>query len=318
MTADPTALDLDVRSPTLRGTARRTVSGRDAMDIGRRRGAPPDAGLSTDSMVERDVATDALGSLPDHMRPTVFSAAALAGQDDLVDDLCAFAATSNLDVFFHALDLDPCGTDRPDPGVLRTIADYARALGSPWITSDLAMWVRRGEKLIESLVPIPLLPSVVGYVADRIAYLQDVTQMLVVGENAPYEYAVGNLDVLDVMAAIGERADCGLCLDVGHLHMLRLQQGQPLRRTADADLPWHRFVEMHISGVAPRQCTGGIVIADQHRWPISDELWATFDYLLPQLTHAVTCIAESEGMSTPDLVAKLVEMHGHLAGTDAR
>ncbi len=296
-----------------RGPVRRSVEGRDAMAVDRRRRNAPDAGLSTDSMVERDIAIAALNSLPPDIRPTAFSAAALVGQDALVAELGAFAVENELDVFFHALDLDPCGTDRPDPGVLRTIADYARELGSPWITTDLAMWVRRGEKLVESLVPMPLVPSVVGYVADRIAYLQDVTQMLVVGENAPYEYAVGDEDVLDLMAAIAERADCGLCLDVGHLHMLRVQRGEEIRRAADADLPWHRFVEMHISGVAPRNCVGGVVIADQHRWPISDQLWETFDYLLPQLSHAVTCIAESEGMPPGDLGTKLRDMHGHLA-----
>jgi uncharacterized protein len=298
---------------TLLGPVRQTVTGRDAMTAARRRGYAPDSGLSTDSMVERDLAITALGSLPAQFRPTAFSAAALVGQDELVSDLRVFATENDLDVFFHALDLDPCGTDRPDPGVLRTIADYARELGSPWITTDLAMWVRQGEKLVESLVPIPLLASVVGYVADRIKLIQDVTQMLVVGENPPYEYAVGNEDILDVMAAIAERADCALCLDVGHLHMLRLQRGAEIRRKADADLPWHRFVEMHISGVAPRDCIGGIVIADQHRWPISDKLWETFDYLLPQLTHCVTCIAESEGMAPADLASKLQAMHGHLA-----
>jgi uncharacterized protein (UPF0276 family) len=306
------SIDIQENHRTTRGIVRSAITGRDTMAASFRRDAPPDIGFSTDSLVERDLAAQVVAASRPSVNVTGFSAAALAGQDDLIDALVTFAAKNDLDMFFHALDLDPCGTDKPDPGLLRTLGEYARALGSPWITTDLAMWVRNGEKLIESLVPLPLLDQAVPWVADRISYLQDVTQMLVVGENAPYEYVVGDLDVLDIMAAIAERADCGLCLDVGHLHMLRLQRGQDVRRPEDAGLPWHRFVEMHISGVAPRECGPGPVIADQHRWPISETLWESFDYLAPQLTHVVTCIAESEGMSQADLTEKLSLMDGHL------
>jgi uncharacterized protein (UPF0276 family) len=295
-----------------RGGMRTLIAGRDAMAAARPGGVGPDIGFSTDSLVERDLATSIVALSRPATEVSSFSAAALAGQDDLVDDLRRFAEVNDLDIFFHALDLDPCGIDTPDPGVLRTLAEYAQALGSPWITTDLAMWVRNGEKLVESLLPMPLVDASIPWVADRISYLQDVTQMLVVGENPPFEFVVGDLDILDTMAAIAERADCGLCLDVGHLHMLRRQSQKRIRRGADADLPWERFVEMHISGVAPRACRGGLVIADQHRWPIEPDLWETFDYLMPQLTHTVTCIAESEGMSEADLVEKLAVMEDHI------
>ena len=293
-----------------RGAARRLVSGRDAMAAPRPRSVRADVGFSTDSMNERDLAAGLAQANPE---VTAFSAAALAGQDDLVGELVAFSQSTGLDVFFHALDLDPCGSDKPDPGLLRTLAEYARALGSPWITTDLAMWVRNGEQLLGQYVAMPLVDAAVPYVADRVAYLQDVMQTFVVLENSAYETIVGERDILQLMGRIAERADCGLCLDVGHLHILRAQRGQPIRQPGDDLLPWNRFVEAHLSGIAPRPCRGGDLIADWHAWPVSPALWSSFDYFAPRLTHAAVVVAESEGMTPEDLAEKMDGLASHLA-----
>lgn len=274
----------------------------------------PLLGLSTDSMTERELAEEAIRRSRHEVG--AFSAAALCGQDELVDELADFARHNRLAIFFHALDLDIAGIDPVDHGAVRQLAEYARALGSPWITTDFAMWVWRGEKLIENMVPMPLTREAVDWVSDRVQRIQDILQMPLVGENPPYTCRVmsGDLDILPVMAAIAERADCGLCMDIGHLYILRQQRDQPLRLPADDDFPWHRVVEGHISSVAPRRYRSYEVVQDQHRWPVDESVWRTTDVLLPRLESLRTLIGESEGMTPDDLVEKLDVMGDRLEG----
>lgn len=266
----------------------------------------PVLGLSTDSMTERDLAAEAVR----RARPpvTAFSAAALCGQDDLVDELGTFAKANGLSIYLHALDLDLAGIDPVDPGMVRQIADYARALGSPWITTDFAMWVLRGEKLIENMLPVPLTREAVDWVADRTRRIQDIAQLPIVGENPPYPVLAGDLDILTLMAGIAERADCGLCMDIGHLYILRQQRGEPVERPEDADFPWERVVEAHISGITCRDFNAYQLVQDQHRWPVDDPVWRTTELLMPRMTQLQALIGESEGMGIDDLVVKLERM----------
>ncbi|MGW1867263.1 multinuclear nonheme iron-dependent oxidase [Streptomyces mauvecolor] len=266
----------------------------------------PVLGLSTDSMTERELAAEVVRR---STRPvTAFSAAALCGQDDLVQDLRAFSEGNGLSVYFHALDLDLCGIDPVDPGMVRQIAEYAKILGSPWITTDFAMWVLHGETLIENMVPVPLTREAVDWVGDRVKHIQDIAQMPVIGENPPYPVLVGDLDILTFMSEVAERADCGLCMDIGHLYILRQQRGEPVERPEDADFPWERVVEAHISGITVRDFGAYPLVQDQHKWPVDEPVWRTTDILMPKMTRLQALIGESEGMSADDLIAKLERM----------
>ncbi|MGW0390780.1 multinuclear nonheme iron-dependent oxidase [Streptomyces sp. NPDC003042] len=266
----------------------------------------PVLGLSTDSMTERDLAAEAVRRT---RRPvTAFSAAALCGQDELVEELKRFGTENELSIYFHALDLDLAGIDPVDPGMVRQIAEYARELGSPWITTDFAMWVLGGEKLIENMVPVPLTAEAVDWVADRTKLIQDIAQMPVVGENPPYPVLVGDLDILTLMGRIAERADCGLCMDIGHLYILRRQRGLSVDLPEDADFPWERVVEAHVSGITCREFGAYELVQDQHKWPVDEPVWRTAEILMPKMTRLQALIGESEGMRTGDLVAKLERM----------
>lgn len=269
-------------------------------------GRRPVLGLSTDSMTERDLAAEAVRRTRGPVE--AFSAAALCGQDELVTELGTFAKDNGLAVYLHALDLDLAGIDPVDPGMVRQIADYARELGSPWITTDFAMWVLGGEKLIENMVPVPLTPEAVDWVADRTKRIQDIAQLPVVGENPPYPVLTGDLDVLTLMAGVAEQADCGLCLDIGHLYILRQQRGEPVLRPEDDDFPWERVVEAHVSGITCRDFAAYQLVQDQHRWPVDEAVWRATRALLPRMTRLRALIGESEGMAADDLVTKLERM----------
>lgn len=241
---------------------------------------------------------------------TWYSVGVLHDDRALADQYREFCDRTGLSPLFHPVDLDLCGVDPLDPAVLAGIADLASRLSSPWVNADLAMWCRGGEALLECLIAMPLIPEAVSWTADRIKHAQDVLQVPIAIENAPYPFVVGEEDVLQMMTSIAEEADCLMTLDVGHLYSLRTQRHQPGVLPSDSDVAWHRVVEAHMSGTFLRRFDGGVrVVDDKHSWPVDDEVWDMGMELLPRATNLRAVMAEAEGMSVTELVASVVRFN---------
>ncbi|MGP3683521.1 multinuclear nonheme iron-dependent oxidase [Streptomyces sp. IBSNAI002] len=257
--------------------------------------------FSCDSMTGLDIAEETARRVGD--AAAWYGVGILAHDEELALRCAEFARGHGLHPLFHPLDLDVCGTDPLDDRVLKAIGARADELGSPWLNVDLAMWVRQGETLLESLVPMPLVDEAVEWAADRIKHAQDVIGRPLTIENAPYPFVVGNQDVLLLMTRIAERADCLMTVDVGHLYGLRMQRGVPARLPSDdGDVAWERVVEAHMSGTFTRRFDEGVlVVDDKHDWPVADEVWALADDLLPRAANLRSVMAEAEGMNADDL-----------------
>ncbi|MFG2346126.1 multinuclear nonheme iron-dependent oxidase [Streptomyces phaeochromogenes] len=256
--------------------------------------------FSCDSIKDMDIAEETatrLGSTA-----TWYSVGVLATDQELALRCAEFCRRHGLHALFHPLDLDVCGTDPLDDRLLRLLGERADELNSPWLNIDLAMWVREGETLLESLVPMPLVDEAVDWAVDRIKHAQDVIGRPLTIENAPYPFVVGDRDILTLMTRIAERADCLMTIDVGHLYGLRVQRGLPPVLPSDDDIAWDRVVEAHMSGTFVRRFEGGVrLVDDKHDWPVSDEVWELADALLPRAPHLRSVMAEAEGMTADEL-----------------
>lgn len=256
--------------------------------------------FSCDSIKDMDIAEQTatrLGSTA-----TWYSVGVLATDQELALRCAEFCRRHGLHALFHPLDLDVCGTDPLDDRLLRLLGQRADELNSPWLNIDLAMWVREGETLLESLVPMPLVDEAVDWAVDRIKHAQDVIGRPLTIENAPYPFVVGDRDILTLMTRIAERADCLMTIDVGHLYGLRVQRGLPPVLPSDDDIAWDRVVEAHMSGTFVRRFEGGVrLVDDKHDWPVSDEVWELADALLPRAPHLRSVMAEAEGMTADEL-----------------
>lgn len=70
------------------------------------------------------------------------------------------------------------------------------------------------------LMPIPFTDQAVTYVADRISRVQDILQRKLVIENVSYYAAPGQqVEEIDFINAILQRADCELLLDVNNVYV---------------------------------------------------------------------------------------------------
>ncbi|WP_221348427.1 multinuclear nonheme iron-dependent oxidase [Streptomyces beigongshangae] len=237
---------------------------------------------------------------------TWYGVGILATDQELAEYWAEFCRRHGLHALFHPLDLDVCGTDPLDDRLLRSIGKRADELGSPWLNIDLAMWVREGETLLESLVPMALVDEAVDRAVDRIKHAQDVIGRPLTVENAPYPFVVGDRDILTLMTRIAERADCLMTIDVGHLYGLRTQCGLPPVLPSDDDIAWDRVVEAHMSGTFLRRFEGGVrVVDDKHDWPVGEEVWELADALLPRAPRLRSVMAEAEGMSADELTSSV-------------
>ncbi|MEU0373096.1 DUF692 family multinuclear iron-containing protein [Streptomyces sp. NPDC006283] len=256
--------------------------------------------FSCDPMTGMDVAEETARRVGEDA--TWFGVGILASDEELALRSADFCRRHGLRALFHPLDLDVCGTDPLDDGLLRAIGRRADELDSPWLNIDLAMWVRRGESLLESLVPMPLVDAAVDIAVDRIKHAQDVIGRPLTIENAPYPFVVGDQDILTLMTRIAEGADCLMTIDVGHLYGLRVQSGRDTVLPSDDDIAWERVVEAHMSGTFIRRFEGGVrLVDDKHDWPVSDEVWELADALLPRAPHLRSVMAEAEGMTADEL-----------------
>lgn len=235
-----------------------------------------------------------------------YSVGILSGDRELAETFGGFCRDYALRPLFHPIDLDLSGTDPLDMAQVRLLADRAREIGAPWLNADLAMWRRGGEALLESLVPMPLVPESIPWAADRVKRAQDVLQKPIAIENAPYPWPMGDGDILQMMSAIAEEADCLMTVDVGHLYSLRVRQDAPLVRSSDADVAWDRVVESHMSGSFTRhRPEGGVIVDDKHDRPVAPEVLALARQLLPRARNLRSVMAEGEGLDS-DRLAKSV------------
>ncbi len=270
----------------------------------------PLVSLSWDITTEHD----RLAPHTDRYAPWVdaFMVGPYANDEAAIDLTVEYCGRHGLTPLVHALDLDLCGLDPLDPDVLRGLRTAAQRLGVEWITADLAMWSWGGQPLVDNLVAIPWVEGVVEHVVPRVRQIQDALGVQVAIENSSYAFGVGDLDPFAVQAIIADEADAVLCFDVGHaLITAEVIDADPYT-VVPADFPWSLVVEGHVAGVTSLQVGAGVTSDDQHRAPIADRIWDLAAATLGRAENLVVWVAESEGISAPDLARKVAAMHAQV------
>jgi uncharacterized protein len=102
-------------------------------------------------------------------------------------------------------------------GRLRALA----ARLEPALVSDHLAWVSLDGRQLHDLLPLPLVEEAVAHVADRIARVQEFLGRRIAVENvASYaRFAESELAEWEFVAAVAERADCWILLDVNNVYV---------------------------------------------------------------------------------------------------
>lgn len=178
----------------------------------------------------------------------------------------------------HGLSLGVGGTQRLDFDYIKQIKQLADELQVAWV-SDHLCWTsvqtgHGGHAFTYDLLPMPYTDEMLAWTAARIAVVQDVLERPLVLENPSsyLQFHQSTQTEWDFVAALCERADCGLLLDVNNVYVSGRNHDFDPQRWLDA-VPWSRVCQVHVAGPTDR----GAYLLDTHVGPVPQAVWALHD-----------------------------------------
>jgi uncharacterized protein len=183
-----------------------------------------------------------------------------------------------------------------DSAYLRSLRAFVRDLGCPWHSDHLCFSSVDGVYL-HDLLPLPRSEESVALAAARIVEAQDALGLPIAIEHISY-YATppgSELDEVDHLRAILERADCKLLLDVNNVFVNAMNHGFDARSFIDR-LPLERVVQLHVAGHHVR--ADGLRI-DTHAEPVCEEVFALFAYTMQKLARPLPVLLERDEQFPP-------------------
>lgn len=118
-------------------------------------------------------------------------------------------------VHLHGVSLNLGGDSPIDEAFLRELKGLIDDIGAQHYSDHLA--ASGDAHQLYDLFPIPFTVSEVGRVSDRIRRVQDVLGRRMAIENSTWYTNVGTMPEADFLAAVAERADCQILLDVNNI-----------------------------------------------------------------------------------------------------
>ncbi len=185
--------------------------------------------------------------------------------------------TERFPFVLHGLSLS-IGSPAPlDWGLLRQIKAFMSEHSILSYTEHLSYCSDSGH--LYDLMPIPFTLEAVDYVADRISQIQDFLGQRIALENASYYAAPGqDMSEIEFTAAVLEKADCGLLLDVNNIYVNSINHQYDAREFM-ASLPGHRVVYGHIAG---HYNEAEDLRVDTHGADVIDPVWDLLDLAYKQ------------------------------------
>ena len=182
------------------------------------------------------------------------------------------AVAEHYPVVMHGLALNIGSVDPVDRAYVRELKALQRRCGARWI-SDHLCWTGVSGIGLHDLMPMPYTTQALRHLARRVRQVQDMLEQPLVLENPRtyLQYAHGDFDEPEFLAALCRETGCGLLLDVNNVFVCASNHGfdaaDYLRR-----VPWEHVVYFHLAGHA---------VFDTHRLDTHDrqvcpEVWRLY------------------------------------------
>jgi len=202
---------------------------------------------------------------------------------------------------YHFLDVNFEEPEDLDDSWITATREFAERLSSPWLCGDSGLWHfgprDRGHGL---LLPPVLTAESASATAASVRRLQEETGLVVLPENPPSLYYIGDLHVLEYFARVSDEAGCGLLLDVAHLAIFQRARGLGPTDGLD-DFPLDRVVEVHVAGGGEAESSDGFrYLDDDHRAEVHAETWEILEAVLPRASRLKALCYECEH-NDPDM-----------------
>jgi len=175
-------------------------------------------------------------------------------------------------VVLHGVSLSIGSVDPLDGDYLDRLRALAQRIEPAWI-SDHLCWTGVGGHTVHDLLPLPYTEEALDHVSERVRRVQDCLGRRIALENVSsyLAYCDSALSEWDFLAAVAERADCAILLDVNNVFVSAFNHGfDPWAYLAA--VPTDRVVQFHLAGHSDH----GTHLLDTHDHPVRDEVWALY------------------------------------------
>jgi uncharacterized protein (UPF0276 family) len=202
----------------------------------------------------------------------------------------------------HGVSMSLGSTDELDFDYLGQLKTLIERIEPHWF-SDHLCWTGVDHKNMHDLLPLPYTEEAIVHVADRISRVQDFIgrQMLIENLSSYITYCEDAMPEWEFLAAIAERADCYLLLDVNNIYVSSFNHHfDPAEYLAG--IPVERVWQHHLAG----HTNDGNLIIDTHDQDIIDPVWALYEETARRFGPVSTMI-ERDG-NIPELDQVLAEL----------
>ena len=172
-------------------------------------------------------------------------------------------------VVLHGVSLSLGSVEPPRASYLDALAALAERVQPAWV-SDHLCWGTFGGHYAHDLLPLPYTEEALAVVVDHVGRVQERLGRRILVENVSSYVAFGHstMPEWEFLAAVAERADCGILLDVNNVWVSARNHGFSPAAYVDA-LPAARIGQFHLAGHQDH----GTHLLDTHDHPVPDPVW---------------------------------------------
>jgi uncharacterized protein (UPF0276 family) len=169
----------------------------------------------------------------------------------------------------HGVSLSLGTTDPLNESYLDELRSLVARFEPAWV-SDHLCWGSYGRHYAHDLLPLPYTEEALAHVAGRVERVQEKLgrQILVENVSSYVAFAHSTMSEWEFLAAVAERADCGILLDVNNIYVSAVNHGFDAYEYLDA-IPRERVGQIHLAGHTDH----GTHLLDTHDHPVRAEVW---------------------------------------------
>jgi uncharacterized protein (UPF0276 family) len=189
-------------------------------------------------------------------------------------------------VVMHGVSMSLGSVDPLDEDYLARLSALAKETEPAWI-SDHLCWSSFGGHRAHDLWPLPFTEEALAHLTTRILAVQERLGRRILVENVSsyVEYAHSTMSEHEFLAALAERADCGLLLDVNNIYVSARNHGFDAHAFLAA-IPVGRVGQIHLAGHSDH----GTHLLDTHDHPVCDDVWALYREAIARFGRVSTLI----------------------------
>jgi uncharacterized protein len=202
----------------------------------------------------------------------------------------------------HGVSMSIGSTDPLDEDYLARLAALARRIEPAWVSDHLCWTGVQGINL-HDLMPLPYTEEALEHVVSRIKRVQDTLKRRILLENVSsyISFADSQLTEWEFLAAVAERADCLILLDINNVHVSARNHGFSSMDYLRG-IPVSRVQQFHLAGYEQ----GEQLIIDTHDAPVSNAVWDLYVEAVRRFGRVSTMIERDDNF--PPLAELMTEL----------